>query len=181
MPLLFVAIAAQEPAPPAQLEPFRTEVNYIRVDMYPTADGKPVTDLRQDEIEILDEGAPQKIDRFEHVLVRGTRSQEMRREPSTMAEMREAMQDVRVRARTGYLAATRGDEAKAKAAATAVAAAKPVDARAEAVKGSLSTLGHILEGAAAPHARRERLSAVRRRHNLGSCGSARRDGTARLD
>ena len=48
---------------------------------------------------------------------------------------------VRVRARTGYLAATRGDEAKAKAAATAVAAAKPVDARAEAVKGSLSTLG----------------------------------------
>jgi hypothetical protein len=48
---------------------------------------------------------------------------------------------VRVRARTGYLAATRGDEAKARAAATAVAAAKPVDARAEAVRSSLSTLG----------------------------------------
>jgi hypothetical protein len=48
---------------------------------------------------------------------------------------------VRVRARSGYLAATRGDEAKARAAATAVAAAKPVDARAEAVKRSLSTLG----------------------------------------
>ena len=37
-----VTLAAQDPAPPAQLEPFRTEVNYIRVDMYPTADGKPV-------------------------------------------------------------------------------------------------------------------------------------------
>ena len=97
LPLLFVAIAAQEPAPPAQLEPFRTEVNYIRVDMYPTADGKPVTDLRQDEVEILDEDTPQKIDRFEHVLVRGTRSQETRREPSTVAEMREATQDVRAR------------------------------------------------------------------------------------
>ena len=48
---------------------------------------------------------------------------------------------VRVRARTGYLAATRGDEAKAKAAASAIASAKPVDARAEAVKGSLSALG----------------------------------------
>ena len=48
---------------------------------------------------------------------------------------------VRVRARTGYLAASRGDEAKAKAAAGAVAAARPVDLRAEAVKGSLSTLG----------------------------------------
>lgn len=92
-----IALAAQEPAPPTQLEPFRTEVNYIRVDMYPTADGKPVTDLRQDEIEIFDEGAPQKIDRFEHVLVRGARSQEVRREPSTVAEMREAAQDVRAR------------------------------------------------------------------------------------
>ena len=65
--------------------------------MYPTADGKPVMDLRQDEIEILDEGAPQKIDRFEHVMVRGTRSQETRREPATVAEMREATQDVRAR------------------------------------------------------------------------------------
>jgi VWFA-related protein len=89
-----IALAAQEPA---QLEPFRTEVNYIRVDMYPTADGKPVTDLRQDEIEVFDEGTPQTIDRFEHVLVRGARSQETRREPSTMTEMREAMQDVRAR------------------------------------------------------------------------------------
>src|SRR5688572_27676342 len=97
LPLICAALAAQDPAPPPQLEPFRTEVNYIRVDMYPTTDGKPVTDLRQDEIEIFDEGAPQKIDRFEHVLVRGTRSQETRREPATVAEMREATQDVRAR------------------------------------------------------------------------------------
>jgi VWFA-related protein len=97
LPLLVITLAAQDPAPPAQLEPFRTEVNYIRVDMYPTADGKPVVDLRQDEIEILDEGEPQKIDRFEHVLVRGARSQEARRDPATVAEMREATQDIRAR------------------------------------------------------------------------------------
>ena len=101
LPLLLAAsvitLAAQEPAPPSQLEPFRTEVNYIRVDMYPTADGKPVTDLRQDEIELFDEDAPQKIDRFEHVLVRGARSQDTRRDPATVAEMREAVQDVRAR------------------------------------------------------------------------------------
>jgi hypothetical protein len=48
---------------------------------------------------------------------------------------------VRVRARTGYLAATRGDEAKARAAATAAANAKPVDVRAQAVERSLGTLG----------------------------------------
>ena len=98
LPLLLafslIAVSAQEPAP---LEPFRTEVNYIRVDMYPTADGKPVIDLRADEVELLDEGELQKIDRFEHVLVRGARSQESRREPSTLAEMREAVQDVRAR------------------------------------------------------------------------------------
>src|SRR5688572_382137 len=97
LPAASVAIAAQEPAPPAQLEPFRTEVNYIRVDMYPTAGGKPVTDLRQDEIELFDENVPQKIDRFEHVLVRNVRSQEARREPATMTEMRDAAQDVRAR------------------------------------------------------------------------------------
>ena len=97
LPLLVIALSAQEPVPPEQLEPFRTEVNYIRVDMYPTADGKPVTDLRPEEVEIFDEDAPQKIDRFEHVLIRGARSQEMRREPSSVAEMREAMQDVRAR------------------------------------------------------------------------------------
>ncbi len=92
---------AQERAPaqdpPQPLEPFRTEVNYIRVDMYPTASGKPVTDLQEHEIEIHDEGVPQKIERFEHVLVRGTRSQEVRRDPSSVSEMREAAQDVRAR------------------------------------------------------------------------------------
>jgi VWFA-related protein len=87
-------LAAQEPQ---QLEPFRTEVNYIRVDLYPTAGGKPVTDLQRSEIEILDEGEPQTIDRFEHVLIRGARSQDVRREPATVAEMREAVQDVRSR------------------------------------------------------------------------------------
>src|SRR5687768_16109137 len=97
LPLICAALAAQDPAPPPQLEPFRTEVNYIRVDMYPTADGKPVTDLRQDEVEIFDEDAPQKIDRFEHVLIRGARPQTTRREPATMAEMRDAAQDVRSR------------------------------------------------------------------------------------
>ena len=95
-PRASVRLAAQSRTP-AQLEPFRTEVNYIRVDMYPTADGKPVTDLRQEEIELFDEDAPQTIDRFEHVLIRGARSQETRREPATVAEMREASQDVRAR------------------------------------------------------------------------------------
>ena len=100
--ILAFGLAATSLASPAaqdqpQLTPFRTEVNYIRVDMYPTAGGAPVTDLTQAEVEILDGGVPQKIDRFERVLVRGSRSQEGRREPATVAEMREAAQDVRAR------------------------------------------------------------------------------------
>ena len=88
---------------------------------------------------------------------------------------------VRVRARTGYLAATRGDEAKAKAAATAVAAAKPVDARAEAVEGLAVDARHFLERAAAARARCERVPAIRRCDHWGVAEVPATTGTARLD
>jgi VWFA-related protein len=76
---------------------FQTEVNYVRVDMYPTVDGKPVTDLLQSEIEVLEDGAPQKIEQFERVFISGPRPQTTRREPSTLDEMRRAAQDPRAR------------------------------------------------------------------------------------
>ena len=76
---------------------FRTEANYIRVDVYPTKDGAPVTELAKDDFEILDEHAPQKIEQFEHVTVRGNLPQEMRREPNTVAESRAAIQNPRAR------------------------------------------------------------------------------------
>ncbi len=88
-----VSLLAQDQAP----RPFQTEVNYVRVDMYPTADGKPVTDLQQSEIEVLEDGAPQKIAQFEHVFIPGPRTQTTRREPSTLDEMRRAVQDPRAR------------------------------------------------------------------------------------
>jgi VWFA-related protein len=78
-------------------EPFRTEVNYIRVDLYPTLNGAPVADLNQTEIEVLEEGVPQQIVQFEQVLVRAARSQEVRRDPTTVREMREAVRDARAR------------------------------------------------------------------------------------
>ena len=58
---------------PAQ--PFRTEANYIRVDMYPTLRGRPVDDLLATEVEIADQGVAQKIDRFERVRLRGAQLQ----------------------------------------------------------------------------------------------------------
>jgi VWFA-related protein len=90
----FSLFAAQDP--PAS-RPFTTEVNYVRVDMYPTSGDRPVTDLQQSEIEILEDGVPQKVVQFEHVFVAGPRPQTLRPEPSTMAEMRRAIADPRAR------------------------------------------------------------------------------------
>ena len=90
----FSLLAAQDPPPP---QPFTTEVNYVRVDMYPTSDGKPVTDLQQADVEILEDGILQKIAQFEQVTVGSSRPQTTAREPSTMNEMRRAAQDPRAR------------------------------------------------------------------------------------
>src|SRR5215471_6018309 len=80
--LAVMAVLAQEPPRPT----FRTEANYVRVDVYPTKDGTPVSDLTQEDFAVLENGAPQRIEQFEHVVVRGTIPQEMRREPNTVAE-----------------------------------------------------------------------------------------------
>ena len=92
--LRFSLLAAQDPPAP---RPFTTEVNYVRVDMYPTSGDKPVTDLQQNDVELLEDGVPQKIVQFEHVSVGSPRPQTLRPEPSTMAEMRRAIADPRAR------------------------------------------------------------------------------------
>jgi VWFA-related protein len=101
-PLLWFLIAvlvsdpgagAQEPQQPT----FRTEANYVRVDVYPTSNGAPVTDLQKDDFEVLEEGAPQTIDAFEHVLVAGSVPQETRREPTSIAESRAMLENPRAR------------------------------------------------------------------------------------
>ena len=84
-------------------KPFQTEVNYVRVDMYPSANDKPVTDLQQSELELLEDGVPQKIVQFEHVRVDGPRPQTVRPEPSTVSEMRRAAQDPRARVMVLFL------------------------------------------------------------------------------
>ena len=89
--VLRFSLLAQEP------QPFTTEVNYVRVDMYPTSGGKPVTDLQQADVEILEDGILQKIAQFEQVTVGTSRPQTTAREPSTMNEMRRAVQDPRAR------------------------------------------------------------------------------------
>jgi VWFA-related protein len=83
---------------PAQGQPtFRVEANFVRVDVYPTADGKPVQGLTAADFEVLEDGVPQKIETFEHVIVRGNLPQEVRREPNTIREGRALAEDGRAR------------------------------------------------------------------------------------
>jgi len=87
-----------QPSPPAAPQPtFRTEANYVRVDVYPTRDGAPVTDLIQEEFEVVENGVPQKIEQFEHVVIRAAGAQETRVEPNTVAESRAMAENPRAR------------------------------------------------------------------------------------
>jgi VWFA-related protein len=95
------SLAAQS-APPApaqdpQRPKFRTEANFVRVDVFPTRSGAPVKNLTAADFEVLEDGVRQKVETFEFVQVRTGAPQEERREPNTIGEMREAMRDPRAR------------------------------------------------------------------------------------
>src|SRR5437773_8857669 len=87
--------AAGQDQPPQPT--FRTEANYVRVDVFPTRDGAPATDLTQADFEILEGGVPQKIEQFEHVVIRAAGSQDARIEPNTVRDSRSMAQSSRAR------------------------------------------------------------------------------------
>ena len=66
--LAVAAVAAQEkPQQPQQPPTFRTGVNLVRVDAYPSRDGKIVEGLTAADFEVFEDGRPQRIDAFEFV------------------------------------------------------------------------------------------------------------------
>ena len=90
------ALGAQPQRDPAQ-PTFRAGANYVRVDMYATQDGQPLHDLKAEEIEVLEDGVPQKLEDFEHVLVRPASATQTGREPDGLGASREAAADPRAR------------------------------------------------------------------------------------
>ena len=76
---------------------FRTEANYVRVDVYPTQNGAPVADLAQSDFEVLDNGVRQTVEQFERVVVRAAGPQEARIEPNTVRESRSMLESARAR------------------------------------------------------------------------------------
>ena len=92
------ALIAQAPQPaPTGQATFRTGANYVRVDMYATQNGQPVHDLQLGDIDVLEDGVPQKIEAFEHVQVQPAGPQAARIEPNTIAESRQMVADARAR------------------------------------------------------------------------------------
>src|SRR5512140_2344043 len=89
-------VVAQNPPAP-QPPTFRAGANFVRVDVYPTAAGRPVGDLAKDEFEVLEDGVPQAIVTFEHVSVRGGSPPSERVEPRSAREANEQAADARNR------------------------------------------------------------------------------------
>ena len=88
--LSVAATARQQPT-------FRKDANFVRVDVFATAKGAPVRDLTLEDFEVLEDGVPQKLSSFEYVHVRTGTPQELRDEPNTIQESRDALKNPRAR------------------------------------------------------------------------------------
>src|SRR5262245_18815357 len=96
------ALTAQRAGGDGQQDPqrppvFRTESNFVRVDAYPTSDGKPVLDLAQEDFEILEDNVPQPVQTFEHVVVKPIGPQDVRVEPGSVTQSLQMAADARNR------------------------------------------------------------------------------------
>ena len=102
--LLAQTQASSQPTPPQPQNPrFRAETNLVRVDVYATKDGVPVQDLTAADFEVYEDNAPQKIDTFEHIVVRTGGPQEERSEPNSVSAANELAADPRRRVFVVYL------------------------------------------------------------------------------
>jgi VWFA-related protein len=89
--LFVVSLGAQSPrqtqsSTQAQQPPrFRGGTNLVRVDVFATRGGTPLQNLTQADFEVLEDGKPQTIDSFQHVVVEPT-TQDAVIEPSSVSE-----------------------------------------------------------------------------------------------
>ncbi len=96
------ALGAQVPQTPAKVPPpqqptFKAGVNFVRVDVYPSVNGQIVGDLKQDEFEVLEDGVPQRVETFEHIVLRAPGIEAERADPRSQEESDELAADPRNR------------------------------------------------------------------------------------
>lgn len=94
-----LAAGQQEPSQTAaqQRPVFRGGTHFVRVDAYPTQDGKIVEDLKPEDFELLEDGRPQQIDSFDFVRFDTFTPDASRRDPSTQREGFDMAADPRYR------------------------------------------------------------------------------------
>ena len=92
--LVAVALSALTVAQQEQPLPrFRSGANLVAVDAYVSKDGVPVTDLRAEDLEVLEDDRPQKIEGFRLVRARGAGGVTTRPEPLGSVAQRDAASD----------------------------------------------------------------------------------------
>ena len=82
--LLGIGQTQQPPPTAAQQRPvFRGGTHFVRVDAYPTQDGRIVEGLQAEDFEILEDGKPQKIESFDFIKFETFTPDVERRDPSS--------------------------------------------------------------------------------------------------
>ena len=92
-----LAALAQGAQQDAKQPPIRTQANYVRVDVYPLSDGRPVQGLRAEDFEILEDGVPQSIQNFEYIVTSAGGPQSQRVDPTSVEASRQAIANPRSR------------------------------------------------------------------------------------
>jgi len=84
--------------PQAQQRPtFRSDVNFVRLDVFARLKGLPVPDLAQEDFEVLEDGVVQKVAAFEHILIRPGADSAERVDPRNVRESIQMAGDARNR------------------------------------------------------------------------------------
>jgi VWFA-related protein len=82
------ALAGQSATPPQQEQRpvFRGSAVFVNVDVYPRRDGRVIEGLTKDDFEVLEDGKPQPVEKFEFVRVAPFTPDAAKRDPNTVAE-----------------------------------------------------------------------------------------------
>src|SRR5918993_830582 len=85
---LGASLQAQSGAPPQdpQRPVFRAGTNLVRVDAYPSKDGKIIQGLKVADFELLEDGVPQKIDSFQFIEYEQHTPSSERRDPNSQRD-----------------------------------------------------------------------------------------------
>jgi VWFA-related protein len=97
------AVAGQQQAPEPQRPVFRAGAHFVRVDVYPTRGGRPLSGLGTQDFELLEDGRPQTIESLEYIESSALTTNADRRDPNSQRGGFELARDPHYRVFVVYL------------------------------------------------------------------------------